>query len=85
LIPSGSGAVLSGAAPFPSSWQSPPFRAPLIASGPSREICLLVIFRPALTFGPQCRSGFGRNRLIFFAWALLRAATALEKFAYKKT
>ena len=83
LIPSGSGAGLSVTAPFPPSWLTAPFRILLIASGPKRETCLLVIFRPALTFGPQCRSGFGRNRFTFFIWALLRAAPALEKSAYK--
>jgi hypothetical protein len=56
-----------------------------MASGPNRETCLLVIFRPALTFGPQCRSGFGRNRFVLFAPDLPRAATALEKSAYENT
>ena len=41
--------------------------------------------RPALSFGPQCRSGFGRNRATFFAWALLNDATALAKLAYLDT
>lgn len=63
-----------------SSW----LRAPLIASGPKRETCLLVIWRPALSFGPQCLSGFGRKRATFLACALLRDATARAKLAWKE-
>ena len=68
--------LASGSSP-PSSWLLIPFRA----CGPKRETCLLVIWRPALSFGPQCLSGFGRNRATFLACALLRDATALAKLA----
>lgn len=60
-----------------SSW----LRTPLTASGPKRDMCLLVIWRPALSFGPQCLSGFGRKRATFLVCALLRDATALAKLA----
>lgn len=54
---------------------------PLTASAPRRETCLLVIVRPALSLGPQCLSGFGRNLATFLACALLSEATALAKLA----
>lgn len=56
-------------------------RAVLVLSVPRREACLAVIWRPARTLGPQCRSGFGRNLATFLAWALLREATARAKLA----
>lgn len=67
----------SDAAPFSTSLLEEPVRI----CGPKREECLLVIWRPALTFGPQCLSGFGRNLFTFLAWALLRDATTRAKFA----
>ncbi|MFS8011060.1 hypothetical protein Hanom_Chr14g01304401 [Helianthus anomalus] len=42
-------------------------RIPFTVSGPKRDACLLVMVRPARSFGPQCRSGFGRKRATFFA------------------
>lgn len=63
--------------PSPFSWLLIPFKA----LGPKRDTCLLVICRPALSFGPQCLSGLGRKRATFFACALLRDATAREKLA----
>lgn len=54
---------------------------PFSASGPNRDTCLLVMVRPALSFGPQCLSGFGRKRATFLACALLRDAAARAKLA----
>ena len=63
-----------------SSWSTVPFKA----WGPKREMCLLVILRPARSFGPQCLSGFGRKRVTFLACALLSDATARAKLACPK-
>lgn len=63
-----------------SSWSTVPFKA----WGPKRETCLLVILRPARSFGPQCLSGFGRKRVTFLACALLSDATARAKLACPK-
>lgn len=62
-----------------SSWLLNPFTA----SGPKIDTCLLVIWRPALSFGPQCRSGLGRKRATFLACTLFTDA-ARAKFAWKE-
>lgn len=65
------------------SGSSPPSCSliPFSASGPKRDTCLLVMVRPALSFGPQCLSGLGRKRATFLDCALLRDATARAKLA----
>lgn len=72
------GRFASGSSPF--SW----LLHPLMLCGPNRDACLLVICRPARTFGPQCGSGFGRKRATFLACDLLREANALAKLACSK-